>query len=236
MVMDELDLADPLAIEEAKMIPSELKEDGVKKLPLTFLTSTRKYSFGLVQQEINQAAKTDLQIRHWNIIDVTEACPPERHLPDEPKIPIFLSENTLTAISKEEYDKLGEKAREQYEEKEGYAGCLKNCKMFAACKGRLATKQTSNSPLLKSIFHTESTMAKVSVDTAKAQYMCWKPSNEGLVYPYFARETHMITPAQMATKITGDDYPENYTKSQLIELIQSVGGAFYSGLDWRIYA
>ncbi len=229
LVMDELDLTDPEAIEEAKMIPVST-ESG--ELPITFLTSTRKYSFGEVQKEINRADKTNLQIRHWNIIDVTESCPPKRHLPDEPKIPIFYSENQLVAIGAEEHEKLTDKEKQNYEMKEGYAGCLKNCKMFAACKGRLATKQTSKSPLLKKIDHTQSTMAKVSVDTAKAQYMCWKPSSEGLVYPYFSRELHMITAADMAFRITGEEFDKNFNKQQLIDLIISLGGEFHCGLDW----
>jgi hypothetical protein len=232
MVMDELDLADPAGVEEAKMIPVEIKEDGKKKLPITFLTSTRKYSFGQVQAEIDNADNTDLQIRHWNIIDVTEACPPSRHLPEEPKIPIYYSEVYLKAIDEESYKKLSDKEKEYYEVKEGYTGCLKNCKIFAQCKGRLVNKQTSNSPLLKSIDHTQTTMGKVSVDTAKAQYLCWKPSSEGLVYPYFSKEVHMLPANLMANRITGEDYSINFTKGQLIELMKDLGAQFFCGLDW----
>ncbi len=230
MVMDELDLADPAAFAEAQMISTESRGD-FRQLPITFMTSTRKYSFGLVQKEIDNAHKTDLHVRHWNLIDVTKACDPARHLPDEPKIDIYYSESQLKAVPKEEWADLSEKEKEQYDHKEGYAGCLKNCSIFSQCQGRLATKQTSKSKLLKSIDHTQTMFKKVSLDMAKAQLMCWKPSSEGLIYPNFARETHMVSAAKMAETVTGDPYPKDFTKQQLIDLFKSLGAAFYCGLD-----
>jgi hypothetical protein len=230
MVMDELDLADPAAFEEAKMISTESR-DTMRQLPITFMTSTRKYSFGLVQKEIDNAHKSDLHVRHWNLIDVTRACEPERHLPNEPKIDIYYSESQLKAVPKEEWQALSEKEKEQYDHKEGYAGCLKNCSIFAQCQGRLAYKQTSKSKLLKSIDHTQTMFKKVSLDMAKAQLMCWKPSSEGLIYPNFQREIHMISAAKMAELVTGDPYPADFTKNNLIDLFKSLGAAFYCGLD-----
>lgn len=226
-VADELDLSDPAAIEEAKMMGTV--KDG--RLPIMFYTSTRKYSFGLVQKEIDNAQKTNMQIRHWNLIDVTESCAPERHLPNEEKIDIYYSEANLHALSKEDWELLGEKEREQYDVKKGYAGCLKNCSLFSQCQGRLAYKQKSKSKFLKKIDHVEALFQKVSLDVAKAQLMCWKPSSEGLIYPRFAKETHMISAAQMAHKITGEEYPEDFSKSQLITLMKQLGASFFSGMD-----
>lgn len=226
---DELDLADPMAIEEAKMIPSPVP--GTGELPVTFMTSTRKYSFGLVQKEIDNANNSGLVIKHWNIIDVTQACPPTRHLPEEPKIPIYYSEHYLKAISEQDYLTLSEKEKESYEVKEGYSGCLKNCKLFAQCKGRLVDKQTSKSKFLKPIPHVQALFSKVSLDHARAQLLCWKPSSEGLIYPYFSKEVHMITPAQMAERATGEKYPDNFSKHDLINLFKSLGAQFYSGMD-----
>lgn len=68
-VLDEIDLiANKEAYAEAKMIPTE--SNGFP--PVTFLTSTRKYSIGLVQKEIDEAQESGIEIRHWNILDVTE--------------------------------------------------------------------------------------------------------------------------------------------------------------------
>ncbi len=223
--IDERDLTEEGPVEEAKMCPV-LTHD--KKLPLIFMTSTRKFAGGPVQNEIDTAAEkgTKLVIRHWNLIDVTEACPPERHLPDEPKIPIYYSNDSLKAISEEDYNKINVQEQQKFTKDEGYAGCLKNCKLFAACRGSLATKQLSKSPLLKSIDHVETMFNKISLETAKAQLLCWAPSSEGMVYPSFSKERHMLSPAQMANKITDDVYPEHFSKVQLVTLMKSLRSRF----------
>lgn len=228
VVVDECDLTDPAAFEEAKMIPSGTR-DG--KLAMTFYTSTRKYSFGLVQKEIDNAQKSNLAVRHWNVIDVTQACPSSRYLPDRPKQKLYYSESKLVTLSESDWLLLSEKEKEQYDMKEGHEGCLTNCKLFAQCKGRLIDKQTSKSTLLKSIDHVQSLFGKVSLESAKAQLMCWKPSSEGLIFPNFSRENHMISANKMAEKITGEKYPDNFSKSQLIDLMKSLGASFYCGMD-----
>lgn len=229
MIMDEIDIVqNPDAYEEAKMIPTH--KDGVP--PLTLYTSTRKYSFGLVQKEIDNAHETGLQIRHYNIIDVTESCPPNRHLPDSPRIPIYWSRDNLKAISELDYNNLPDSSKEKYEKDEGYAGCLSNCKLFAACRGRLATEQKSQSPLLKPISQVVSHFRKVSPEKAKAQLLCWKPSKEGLIFSSLDPEQHFISAAQIAQKITGEQYPETFSKSQLVELFRSRDTRFVVGMDF----
>jgi hypothetical protein len=238
MVLDELDLAPEGPVEEAKMIPApgQVRHE----LPITFMTSTRKTSIGLVQKEIDQhykdPKKNKLQIRHWNIIDVAQACPPTRHLPAEPKIPIYYSERLLRAISKDEYELLSTEEQKQYYEKEGYAGCLRNCALFAVCRGRLATKQTSASPMLKPVTHVQTQFGAVSVEHAKAQLLCWKPSSEGLIYPNFSHSKHMLDPAAMYEKITGEELSKesrrNFTKADLIKVMIERGMDFHTGMDF----
>lgn len=228
-VVDEVDVVkDAKAYEEAKMIPAPING----KMPITLLASTRKFSFGKVQKEIDEAAKSGLKIRHWNLIDCTEACPPERHLPDEPKIQIYASDENLKAISEKDHKELTEDERIKYKPEEGYQGCLQNCKLFAVCKGRLATDQKSKSPLLKPIAHTISQFKAVTLPTAKAQLLCRKPSTEGLIYPNFDRDIHMLTAAQMAEKITGIPHDKNLTKAQLIQIVQQWALLFSSGMDF----
>jgi hypothetical protein len=229
MVVDEVDVvANPKAYEEARAIPAPFEG----KSPITLLTSTRKFSFGLVQKEIDRAEESGLQIRHWNIIDVTAPCPPTRHLPAEPKIPIYRSDDTLRALSQAEYDDLPEETQELYVRDEGYAGCLKNCKIYAACKGRLATHQTSKSKLLKPIEHTQSLFRKFSSEMAKAQLLCRKPSSEGMIYGRLDRGVHCLTPAQIMEKITGERYDPKLTKVQLIQLLKTREVQWHAGMDW----
>jgi LAGLIDADG-like domain len=232
-VIDEVEVVrDPKAYEEAKMIPTEYQG----KRPITLLTSTRKTSTGLVQQEMekefDKKGKRLLHIRHWNLIDVTERCPPERHLPQEQQIPIYVNDDQLQAIGEDEYGKLSDVEKGKYKQEEGFAGCLKNCSIFSACHGNLAIKQRSTSPLLKSIEHTTNQLATVSVPTAQAQLLCKKPSTEGLVYPNFERELHVITASQMAEKILGFPVPEGLSKEGLISIMQERGLICYAGMDF----
>jgi hypothetical protein len=229
MVVDEVDVvANPKAYEEARAIPAPYEG----KSPITLLTSTRKFSFGLVQKEIDRAEESGLLIKHWNIVDCTAACPPSRHLPDLPKIPIYRSDDTLRALSTAEYEDLASETQELYTRDEGYEGCLKNCKLFAVCKSRLATHQKSTSSLLKPIEHTQSLFRKFSPEMAKAQLLCWKPSSEGMIYPRFDRGVHMLTPAQIAEKITGDKYDPKMGKGQLIALLKTREVQWHAGMDW----
>lgn len=232
MCLDELDLAPPGPVEEAKLIPSPGKVHG--ELPITFMTSTRKFAFGLVQQEIDKAEAdpdNQLKIRHWNIIDVTQRCPPSRHLPDQPQEVIYYSERDLKHLDEKNYNLLAPEERTHYFRTEAFAGCAK-CPIFVACKGRLATKQTCTSNLLKPIPHVIGTFKKVNPDIAKAQLLCWKPSAEGLIYPYFNRERHMLTAPEMAAQITGEIYPSTFTKADLIDLMIERNLEFHSGMDF----
>ncbi|MDE2425724.1 MAG: hypothetical protein KGO96_07440 [Elusimicrobia bacterium] len=126
LVLDELDIIRaPQVIEEAKLVPT-VGMNG--ELPITFLTSSRKFSYGYVQKEIDDAAKTGTHIRHWNIIDVTKPCPPERHRPDLPKLPIYVSNDTLEAVSEEQIMQMSPDLQQKFVKTEGYNGCLNNCK------------------------------------------------------------------------------------------------------------
>lgn len=232
-VVDEVDLAEPKAYEEAKMIPAPYK--GMQ--PITLLTSTRKISYGLVQKEIDKqinkrTGRRVLEVRHWNIIDVTEACPAERHHPERPKIPIYYNRDDLQAMREADFELLSDDAKKKFKVKEGYEGCLSNCTLFAMCEGRLATDQKSKSSLLKPIDHVIQLFSDVSANTASAQLMCWKPSTEGLIYPNFDRSTHMLRPFEIANKITGETYPETYSKADLIAMMKTRDITFHSGMDF----
>lgn len=231
-VEDELDVMTQTAVfQEAKSIPSP--RNG--RLPITMMISSRKFSFGLVQKEIDAAAETGLVVKHWNLIDVTERCPEKRHRPDLPKIPIYRSQDTLKAIGEANWKSLSPKEKEEFVRDEGYAGCLSNCKMFGACRGFLATKQLSTTPLLKPVAHTQNQFRGYAKnpDIAKAQLLCWEPSSTGLVYPRFDIGTHVLTPAQAYRKVFGEDPADlHMTKVQLILALATVEGYWASGVDF----
>lgn len=228
MSLDECDVINPKAYEEAKMIPGPMNGQN----PFTLLASTRQFSFGLVQKEIDEAAQTGLEIRHWNLLDVCSSCPPKRHRPDLPKIPIYVDLSNLQAISKDKFDNLNETSKEKYIEKEGYQGCLSNCSLFSQCMGRLVTEQTSNSPLLKPISHVQNMFKKVSLETAKSQLLCWKPSTEGLVFPRFEQDTHLISIETMYQMLTGEAATHFISLDELYRLLNRLGATYYVGMDF----
>lgn len=230
LVIDELDVvANPKAYYEAQNIPAG--RGG--RLPITMLTSTRKQAFGLVQKEIDRAEKTGLKIRHWNIIDVTQRCLPARHRPDLPRLPIYVSDEDLLHTTPAGYAALNFKEAERYVLTEGFAGCVK-CKLFPACRTRLATHQTSTSLLLKSIPEVIGKFNANSVDMAKAQLLCLKPSSAGLIYGRFDKARHVLTPAQAYERVFGEppEDAKNYTKALLVAAFKDRQLACYAGLDW----
>lgn len=229
LILDELDLAPPKPVEEAKMIAAPGRNG---ELPITFMTSTRKFNYGLVQKAIDEANKSGLNIRHWNLIDITSKCPESRHLPDQPKQTVYYSEENLKTYTEEEYDELSEQQQEKLIKDVAYAGCTKNCKIFAGCRGRLAHKQVSKSKLLKTVDHVQAMFAKVEVETAKAQLLTWKPSTAGLVYPRFEKSIHMISATDMAEKILGDRPKTEITKKELLDIMKQHNVQFFAGQDY----
>lgn len=245
MVIDEIDVIrgeSVRAFEEAKLIPSAWK--GTE--PLTLFTSTRKTSFGLVQKELDEAPVTDLQVWHWNILDVTERCPPTRHLPEEPKITIYYQnperQTRGSAISEETFKLLPAEKQELYRKTTGFKGCLQNCKIFFACRGQLAIRQmTRHNQILKSVNATTQLFKKVSPGMANAQLLCGKPSEEGLIYPHLDNQVHLISAQEMAELIDGGKdletgfplvpHPEIQTKNQLVAFMHAQGMEFAQGLD-----
>ena len=231
LIIDEADVVvNTKAYEEAQNIPAG--RGG--KLPLTIITSTRKQAFGLVQKEIDRQEESGLKVRHWNIVDVTEACPPSRHKPELPRLPLYVAEDDLKHTDEAGYQALNFKERERYVKTENnFAGC-KSCKLFSACKGRLATHQKSKSLLLKSIPEVIGKFKANSTEMALAQLLCKKPSSTGLIYGRLSKARHVILPAQAYEKVFGElpPDPKNYTKAMLVRAFRDHSLECYGGVDW----
>jgi len=239
LCLDEIDIIVNIkAYEEAKNIPTPLtRRDGVKVPPLTILTSTRKTAFGIVQDEINNADKTGLKIKHFNILDVTEACPPKRHRPDLPKLKVFRSTQERSTVDEDTYNSFTFKQKESYTEDMAYSGCMTNCKLFSACKGNLATRQTNTSKFLKPIKHVQDQLIKVnSIEMGIAQLLCLKPASTGLIYHRFDRKKHVLTPAEAYEKVFGElpegIEPRLYTKAMFMAAMAQRDVEWNGGIDW----
>jgi hypothetical protein len=227
---DEIDVVtNPAAYTESKAIPA----GRAGKLPITVLISTRKTAFGLVQNEIDNAEKTGLQIRHFNILDVTQACEPKRHRPDLPKVKLWTSSEQLKHVSEQTYDQMNFKEKEGFILAEGFAGCAK-CKLFSCCRTMLATRQKSKSILLKPIPEVIGKFKDWSVDIAQSQLLCKKPASTGLIYGRFDRMRHILSPAQCYAKVFGElpPNPNDFTKAMLMVAMKERGTDWYGGTDW----
>lgn len=235
LAVDELDVVRyPKAYEEAKFIPTTQRDElGRKQPPLTVITSSRKTGGGLVQKEINEAKKTNTLVRHWNALDNTGRCPKTRYRPDEPKVQVWVSDETLDRYTPEQYVDLqtrDPKAASKCAALEMHAGCAE-CRIGAACKGRLI-QQKSKARLLNDVGDTISSFGENSLEMVIAQLLCRRPGNEGAIYPRFSRDTHMLSAAEMWTAITGEPAPSTVDKQMLINLLQSRGSVCMSGMDF----
>lgn len=230
--LDELDLADPAALKEgANIVGYSRGIHGVK-----VYLSTRKYAFGNMAQAIEKAPAMNYKILNWNLIDVTERCPPERYLPEEKREDRYVRKFLpLEQKSKEEFDSIPEIEKSKWELiKEAPAGC-KSCLLLPVCKTRLSTKpKTASGGFYKPIESVIQKFKENSPDIAEAQLMCWKPGSEGLVYPRFSSlidEGNVISFKKAYESLTGEDG----TKADELSLVRELNRLevpMYAGVDW----
>jgi len=228
--VDEVDVVpkqNERAYQQSKSIPDP--RDGM--MPVTLLTSTRKVNYGLVQREINESHNTGLHIRHWNVIDITQPCPPSRHLPEQPKQILYIDDVNLKHVTEPEYNLLDDQTKKRYTPREGFVGCAK-CPLFAACRGRLATHQKSTSPMLKPIGAIINSFKQSTSEYVSTELLCRKPDTTGLIYSKFNREIHMKPAHKIAEMMTGDVYNPNMNKAELLQLMFDKGARFYAGMDF----
>lgn len=232
MCVDEVDVVRfPQAYEEAKMIPGMLKG----RFPITVMTSTRKFAFGLMQKEIEIANENGHPVLHWNILDITEKCQPERHKPELPKVVRYVAKRLpFRNMSQEEYDAILPEKKNDYEGVEGYAGCA-SCALFQVCRTRLAHRPDKDvGGLYKPISFTINQFKKVTPDMAEAQLLCLKPSSTGLVYPRFddSEGENVLTLNQAWKSFHGTEPDFEVTLTDLIDVFKKKGIRFYVGGDW----
>ena len=230
LFLDELDLADPAALKEGRYIVSYSK--GIYGIKVYL--STRKYAFGNMSQAIEQAPSMNFRILNWNIIDVTERCPEERHLPHGPKQDIYVGKNLpLGRMLPEEHALLPEIEKLKWDlVKDAHEGCAK-CPILPVCKMRLATKAPdSTGGFYKPISTVIQSFLENDPDSAEAQLMCWKPGSTGLVYPRFnAAKGNVITLKEAYESLMG---PTNQAVGELtlLNAMKNAGILFYAGVDW----
>jgi len=235
MFVDEVDLCDPTAYEEAKMIPGVFQG----RFPITVRLSTRKYAFGLMERAIKEASSKNEKVLRWNLIDMAEYCSDSRCRPEAPRVKRFIPRSLpLQQFSPEDFeDAVDPEDRSEWEEIECYEGCTR-CSLLSVCKMKLRDKRTPDQKgdLWKPIPAVVNTIKQVTPDTGEAQLRCNKPSTKGLIYPRFdGNDGENVISVGAAYEMIHGEPPEDghrVTFDELIDYIHELGLKLYAGMDY----
>lgn len=233
LFLDELDLADPKAVRQGKNITGFSRGfHGIK-----VYLSTRKFPFGPMQEAVDKADEMGYKILSWNILDVTEACPPTRYKPELPKQDMFIAKDLpLKKITGEEFNGLPDVEKSKYEMvPNAYGGCAA-CKLLPVCKKRLSEKpQTATGGFYKPISSVIQKFVENDPDIASSELMCWKPGSEGLVYPRYSDRVdvgNVISIKKAFETLTGNIAPSHITAQTIYGILRSLDIPVYCGVDW----
>lgn len=185
---DELELADPTAYADAKGIPAS---DAKGNAPSVVYTTTRKFAFGLAQNEIDNAKRLGLPVLMWCYLDITERCPDSRS--GTKPVEVWINRTTFNwstlapkeAIAQANSNRMvAGKETDTWVKFTVFDKCLE-CPILPTCCGRL--KGANGCKPIKDIIVK---FRSISVDFWKAQMECRKPSRKGLVLYAFDPEIH----------------------------------------------
>ena len=163
---DEVELADPVSYNEAKFIAASDEQGNEASI---CYTTTRKFAYGLAQQEIDTAIKTGKKVMLWCYKDVTERCPDERS--GTQPCEAWVNLKTLHCTRKKE-------TKEQT--------CFMvfnkcwDCKILPTCRGDL--KRANG---IKSIQDVILKYENASIDYWLSQMECLRHSRKGLMIHAF---------------------------------------------------
>lgn len=170
---DEVELADPVSYNEAKFIAASDEQGNEASI---CYTTTRKFAYGLAQQEIDTAIKTGKKVMLWCYKDVTERCPDERS--GTQPCEAWVDLKTLHCTRKKE-------TKEQT--------CFMvfnkcwDCKILPTCRGDL--KRANG---IKSIQDIILKYENASIDYWLSQMECLRPSRKGLMIHAFNPDINSI--------------------------------------------
>ena len=230
LFLDELDLADKAALKEGKNITGFSK--GIHGMQI--YVSSYKYSFGNVAEALEKAGDMNYKILKWNLMDLAERCPSERHKPEGPKKDMYVTKSLpLKNLTVEEYVGLPDIEKSKYElVSQVYSGCVK-CPLLPLCKKKLATKDPSaTGGFYKPLSSVIQKFRENDPDMAESQLLCRRPGSEGLVYPRFSKTSNVITVKEAYETLMGPTRLQNVSEATLLAEMQKVGVEFYCGVDW----
>lgn len=228
VVVDEIDTVSGEGIKAFAEINGMLDTRNGKEA-LRVGISTRKTRYGLMNRQIENADAEGRTVRRWTAFEFMERCSDERS--GTKKIPLFVNQDKMEVLTKEEFEKKDKVKQKEFIEHEGYEGCAK-CPIFAICLTD-AKKQTSTSPMLKNLDVDLIQKVKTGgADWALAQLMNLKPSVEGIIYREFEEKVHVKTWNEMWKILVGKEFPGECTHDTFVNKCHEMSLPCYAGIDW----
>lgn len=234
VVVDEIDTVSGEGLKAFKEI-SGMLDSKTNQKALRVGISTRKTRYGLMNQKIEEMEssvdKTRV-VKKWTAFEFTERCPDSRS--GTKQIELYVNQDKMDVISVDDFLKKDRNKQKEYTSHVAYEGCAK-CPLFSICLTD-AKKQTSKSPMLKTIDELVQKVRSEGADWALAQLMNLKPSVEGIVYREFDDKTHVKTWDQMWFILTGKEYPGECTHDMFVKKCHEMQIPCYAGIDWGFSA
>jgi hypothetical protein len=230
VVVDEIDTVSGEGVKAFKEISGMLDSRQNKKA-LRVGISTRKSRYGLMNQKIEEMEKTSDNTRsvyRWTAFEFTERCPDSRSGTKE--IDLWVNQEKMEVLSNQEFSKKDAVKRKEYFQHKALEGCA-TCPLFSICLTD-AKKQTSTSPMLKTIDELVQKVRSEGADWALAQLMNLKPSVEGIIFREFEERLHIKTWNQMWLTLTGKEFPGECTHDMFIKKCHELQIPCYAGIDW----
>jgi hypothetical protein len=227
VVVDEIDTVTGEAKKAYKEIAGMLDSKGDKQA-IRIGISTRKSSYGLMNQQVENALKEGRTVRRWTAFEFHQKC--DDKTSGTIKTTYYVCQKYMETLTEQEYLSLSEAKKANYEKHEMFDNC-KQCSLSSICLGD-AKKQTSKSPMLKPLDELMQKAKSEGTDWSLAQLMNLKPSIEGIIYREFDKDKHVLTWNQMWKKLTGSDYPGLCDHDRFISKCHEMQLPCYAGIDW----
>lgn len=228
VTVDEVDtLATGEQMKAYKDISGMLDSRDGKK-PLRVNISTRKSRYGLMNQLMENAEKQGRTVRRWTVFEFMERCADNRS--GVMKQTYYIDQMKFDIKTEAEFASVPEQSKKEYSQHDMYVGCYK-CPIAPICLGD-AKKQTSKSPMLKTIDEVGQKVLSEGPDWALSQLMNLKPSVEGIVYKEFDERQHVLSWNKMWEKLTSTTFPGTCDHDTFIKKCHAMGLQAYSGIDW----
>ena len=214
------------AYADIQKIPTASK-DG--KPYVRYNISSRKSPHSIVEKEIAEAAKTDLIVKRWTVLEGTETCPDARSGTDW-EHERYVDTINGKIVMPSDYQNMDPREQELYNKTTFASKCL-SCPIASICLGDLK-KPKPASKHLQPVSTVISDLLSSDREWFIAQCMSMQPLKEGQVFPKYNPRVHYITADEMYQKFMGQPSPGPQSMDSLIRLFRSKGLKAYLGLDW----